>query len=335
MAHASADTGNRSPWDRYSWLAVPSWLVSLLLHGTFLGVLAFSIRQPGTTGPRTDENDRLVGIYTKKSHDALPDDLPQDAEPAESMASLPADAAVPVLDSSAPEQLLDLPAITPPRIGPGPTFPVPLSTSSKQVVKPQPSTRPLPTAAGGGAVSGIPFFDSAATGKRFAYVLDSSGSMASHNAIGVAKTELLASLQKLDSNQEFQIIFYNEHSYPMVRPGARQSLFAATDINRNQARQFVRSVEPEGGTNHLEALNRALELKPQPDVMFFLSDADTGLSAADLDRIRKKNGGRTQIHTVEFGAGANLAQSRSFLKRLADQNNGTYSYRDVTRFDRR
>jgi hypothetical protein len=313
---------------------VPSWVVSLLLHGAFLGVLALTIRHPRVLGPQADEGDRVVGIYTKESHDALPDAAESEMEPVETPASAPEETPVPRQDAAtSPEQLLDLPSAAPARIGPGPTFPVPATVDRQKQIKPLPGARPQPAA--GQAAAGIPFFDSAATGKRFAYLLDSSGSMANHNAIGVAKTELLASLQKLDSNQEFQIIFYNEHSYPMVRPGGGPSLFTANDINRNQARQFVRSVEPEGGTNHLEALNRALELKPQPDVLFFLSDADTGLSAADLDRIRRKNGGKTQIHTVEFGAGANLAASRSFLKRLADQNNGTYSYRDVTLFDRR
>lgn len=332
-AHISSEI-DKSPLGRFSWLAVPSWVLSLLLHASFLGVLAFTMRGPAIRGTH-EAADRIVGIYTKESHAAVPEADAADSQPANpSKQPQAAETALPKVnaDDAAADKLLDLPAVTPQRIGPGPAFPIPATAAAQPVIKPILPGKPDAKPAQGS--SGVPFFDAEATGKRFVYVLDSSGSMANHNAIGVAKTELLASLQTLDANQEFLIIFYNETSTPMLRLGSKNRLLAATDVNRNQARQFIRSIQPDGGTNHLLALMDALDVKPQPDVLFFLSDADTGLSAADLERVRKKNSGKSQIHTVEFGAGANISKVPSFLKKLAGQNGGTYSYRDVTQFDR-
>lgn len=331
--HVSSEIDN-SPLGRLSWLAVPSWVLSLLLHASFLGILALTMHGPAVLGT-PDTADRLVGIYTKQSHAAVPETDVTNANSAEA-SRLPqtAEAAPPKADADdlAADKLLDLPSVTTQRIGPGPALPVPATAAAQPPAKPLlPGNADTKPARGS---AGVPFFDADATGKRFIYVLDSSGSMANHNAIGVAKAELLASLQTLDANQEFLIIFYNETSTPMVRLGAKNRLLAASDVNRNQARQFIRSIQPDGGTNHFKALMEALDVKPLPDVLFFLSDADTGLSAADLDRVRKKNSGKTQIHTVEFGAGANIAKVPSFLKKLASQNGGTYSYRDVTQFDR-
>ena len=56
------------------------------------------------------------------------------------------------------------------------------------------------------------------------------------------------------------------------------------------------------------------------------------LSPSDLEQIRKRNGGKCQIHTIEFGKWGDLTQDDNFLKKLARQNGGQHRYRDVTRF---
>jgi hypothetical protein len=181
-----------------------------------------------------------------------------------------------------------------------------------------------------GGTRGIPFFGVEETGQRFVYVLDASGSMYDHNAIGVAKAELLASLEQLDENQQFQIIFYNEKPYPLVVPGGGSQLVRGTSTNRMIASQFIRSVQPDAGTRHLDALLLALGFKP--NVIFFLTDAGLpDLDAKDLDTIRRKNNGQTRIHTIEFGKGPRLVTG-NFLIKLARENAGTATYRDVTEF---
>jgi hypothetical protein len=158
--------------------------------------------------------------------------------------------------------------------------------------------------------------------------------MQDYNALGVAKAELLASLAQLDADQQFQIIFYSEHCYPMVNPDGRSQYFTATDINRTKASQFVRGISPLEGTRHLEALLMALSCNP--DVIYFLTDAgEPRLYPADLNRIKKRNNEKAQIHTIEFGKHANLDIDNNFLKKLSRENRGGYVYRDITQFPKK
>lgn len=190
------------------------------------------------------------------------------------------------------------------------------------------------TGSGDGDGSGeTSFFDIEAKGIRFVYVLDRSGSMFDHGAIRVAKEELVASLAALEQTQQFQVLFYNQALLELTGNGERPQMQWATDINRTLARQFISTVQPDGGTDHMPALKKALRY--QPEHLFFLTDADQPiLSARELHEIKTANNGRTKIHCVEFGKGPELA-GENFLKKLARENDGTYRYRDVTRFGRR
>jgi hypothetical protein len=183
---------------------------------------------------------------------------------------------------------------------------------------------------GYGRGGGTSFFGHQAVGRKFVYVLDASGSMYDYNAISVAKAELLASLAQLDDTQQFQIIFYNDKCHPMRDSDRKENVFWGTETNRTRASQFIRNIEPDGGTNHIDALLMALGLAP--DVIFFLTDAgDPILYAGDLDKLKRRNNGRSTIFTIEFGKGANL-RTDNFLKQLARENGGAHAYRDVQEF---
>ena len=190
--------------------------------------------------------------------------------------------------------------------------------------------------AGGGGPAGLArgetsFLGIRDKGQSFAYVIDASGSMGSHDALAVAKAELMASLEALDVEQSFQVIFYNEQPHPIRLPGTRPAAFyTASNINRTLARREIAAVQADMGTRHLPALQAALSTKP--DVIFLLSDAGD-LSAPDIEAIRRANAGRTRIHCVEFGRGPKLGRE-SPLERLAEANGGVYQYRDVERFRR-
>jgi Ca-activated chloride channel family protein len=79
-----------------------------------------------------------------------------------------------------------------------------------------------------------------------------------------------------------------------------------------------------------------MALRMNPEVIFFLTDAlEPPLWPKDLERIRTMNGGRVRIHSIEFGQGPELgvdANIGNFLRKLANQNGGSYRYHDVTRF---
>jgi len=172
-------------------------------------------------------------------------------------------------------------------------------------------------------------------GTRFIYVFDRSASMEGSGGVcplEAAKAELLASIEALQPMHQFQIIFYNDRQWIFNPAGQEGKIPLATEQNKERARKWIRSITPDGGTRHEEALLAAIRL--QPDCIFFLTDADDPkLSEGQLERIRRRAGG-IPIHTIEFGMGPHSGPP-SFLARLADMTQGNYTYVDITRLGQR
>lgn len=172
-------------------------------------------------------------------------------------------------------------------------------------------------------------------GNKFLYVFDRSASMEGYEGrpLAAAKSELQQSIAKLGPAQQFQIIFYNDRQnvFNPYLPQPPRMLFA-DQKHKDLARRYVQGVAADGGTRHLDALRMALRLNP--DVLFFLTDADepelTHAELADLDRTR----GETIIHAIEFGAGP-ARRKDNFLVRLAKMTGGKHVYVDVTTLSRR
>ncbi len=335
MPAAFTELEQQTPdWQRNSpLLVVPSWAASLAIHSLILFILISSLNrcESGLTGGE-DGDLRSVGIYVKQS----PDVKKNEETEAESQE-------LTQTQTSQPEQIkevLDQPPIDPllpefdsKLLGAGPNrSPAIPSISTPDLTNPllaSPSTALAPPVMGTGKVN---FFDAVDSGKRFVFVLDCSGSMAAPQGAPIrkARSELIASLAGLNHHQQFQIIFYNTTTRAMKHRGKSADLLYATDINRTLARQFIQNVEPDGGTLHIPALERALSFKP--DVIFFLTDAKhPQLSSADLNEIRKLNGGKAKIHCIEFGEGFRVTEGNS-LEKLSRQNRGSYRYYNVRKF---
>ena len=187
-----------------------------------------------------------------------------------------------------------------------------------------------PTSAAAIPAGTIEFFNVKATGRSFIFVIDMSDSMYEYSAFKVAKREVLSNLDQLQPDQQFQLMFYNDLLLEMPNHQGRKELSFANPLNLNLARNFVQERQPTGGTEHFPALSKALIYGAE--VVYFLTDAaEPELSAKQLDTLKRLNNGRASIHCIQFSKGPELS-SDNFLKKLATQNNGTYRYRDVTRF---
>lgn len=172
-------------------------------------------------------------------------------------------------------------------------------------------------------------FGAVGEGSTFVYVFDRSGSMDGHGGAPLvsAKSELLASLEHLEPIHQFQIIFYNSQPRVFNPGGVLGRLVNGSDQNKYLASKFVGSITADGATRHEEALEMALRM--QPDVLFFLTDADQPqLSPQQLAEIAQMNRG-TSINAIEFGYGPQ-SDSDNFLVRLARQNGGQHVYVDVS-----
>ena len=166
-------------------------------------------------------------------------------------------------------------------------------------------------------------------GTKFLYVFDRSSSMEvpKGRPMAAAKAELLASLKDLKSTHQFQIIFYN-HLLSVCDSGSGPRMLWGDERGKATAEEFVRRTKGDGGTKHLPALLTALRL--QPDVIFFLTDADDpALTAEEMARVRDSNQG-TVINCIEFGSGDQKA-GENFLQRLARENGGKHAYVDTSK----
>ena len=319
------------------WITLPSWAVSAGLHAALWAMLLIVARLPGcqpdAPGAHAEER-REVGLAIRPS--TATEDQPDQQQ--ETTTRLTADAA-PLATAPAPEmipdrppvdlQLPDLPA--PPVIGAG--GPPRSIVGTDQILDPSRTTGGGQAASGAAGRDGeTTFLGISDTGKRFVYVIDCSSSMADYGALRVSKSELLASLERLKETQQFQVIFANSAQVVELDAG-RFGVFHGTDSQRLEVRLQMSRIRADAGTDHKRALFAALDLNP--DVIFYLSDAgEPYLQPRDLVEIQRRNRG-ARIHAIEFGRGLSASTPGSFLAKLAAENNGRYTYRDVTQFSGR
>jgi hypothetical protein len=165
-------------------------------------------------------------------------------------------------------------------------------------------------------------------GTRFVYVFDRSSSMEGA-PLAAAKQQLIASLDSLSSVHQFHIIFFNQQMRNFDLSGGGKRIAFATDRNKKLAARFVGGITADGGTDRLPALRAAIQMNP--DVIFFLTDADDPMPPSELDELAQLNQrAGVVISTIEFGRGP-AKQKRNFLTELARTTGGQYGYVDTER----
>jgi hypothetical protein len=322
------------------WITVPSWIGSLIAH-LALGMAIISLAKlpscrrdiAGNGG----EDFREVGIRQRTSSGEFATSKPAAANVSSETARQPQNPSQNPL-ASLPPVPLHLPETSnaPPVIGAG-ALPQLSSLDVQHLVRPLGGGAAAAGTSGSGErgsgeAGGTTFLGIHAVGKRFVYVIDRSFSMADDSALQAAKAELLASLQQLDEQQQFQIIFYNNEFTVLETRGGRFDVFNGTDVQRMKVAEQIREIRPAGGTRHLPALLEALKFRP--DVIFLLTDgaAESALDHRDLEEIRQHNRHGSRIHCIEFGRSptSQLGEAGNFLKDLARRNDGRYIYRNLT-----
>jgi Ca-activated chloride channel family protein len=343
---------------------VPSWLLSLVLHAGLFVVLAISL--PGLRGGIVGDPDgdlRSVGIWVGHSGDGSDGDGGGKG-PAKDAAGetklVPAIQIKPPATPAAPATPTPTTEVVAPRVEPvvrtRAAGAVPSAVPPPPVIgpgerpglfrrsdEPQSSGPPAINSGTNGKQGGgprgsrgsTPFFGIVDVGSRFVYVIDCSGSMFSHNAMGAAKSEVIRSLHTLNRFQQFQIVFYNTDQKWLKAPGKMDfRYFSADEKSLRLASAFVAEIDPDGGTQHLTAIELALRL--QPDVIFFLTDGGKpGLGPFDLAQLKQLNERHARIHCVQFASrdDPDAAEATDFLQKLAAQNGGDFVCRDVAGFD--
>ncbi|WP_425615684.1 hypothetical protein NA78x_005614 [Anatilimnocola sp. NA78] len=314
--------------------SLPSWLMSLIIHLSALTVLSIYVQ--GSPRGADVEPTRTGGIVLTKASGGATNYLDDGEE--SGTANNSAAAAPSAAGGSALPELSEQPLTNGPQLPQGDgsigigALPGDLAGDGL------PGATGMTKGTGGSGTKGIGDGSQAETsvfgvrgrGSKFVYVFDRSASMSGYEGrpLAGAKHELLASLQSLDKIHQFQVIFYNDKPHVMnLTPGQSAQLVFGDEQGKKLAANFIGGVVADGGTRHMEALLLALQMRP--DVIFFLTDADEPrLSSTELKKIRDRSRGAS-INTIEFGSGPSSGRY-TFLRQLADENNGKHAYVDVT-----
>lgn len=152
------------------------------------------------------------------------------------------------------------------------------------------------------------------------YVMDRSGSMT--DTFGTLKKELKKAIGELLEDQKFNVIWFSDEKNPESWSSAPR---AATLANKRDAFGKIDEVYPEGQTDPVPAIAKALQSRP--DVMFLLSDGDFNQQNKDvIEAIRNRNPRkRTIINTILFIYDIRV-EGENVLETIARENRGSYKH---------
>lgn len=131
--------------------------------------------------------------------------------------------------------------------------------------------------------------------QRIAFVVDASGSMLA--AMPVVRREIRRSLERLDESQRFQVVYFKRGEYrtPEGLAGERDgALIRATEANKRAVSAWLETVNAEGGSDPLPALERTLRLRP--DLVFLVSK---GVVDPSLDEQAMREFTRRTLDTLD------------------------------------
>ena len=297
-------------------MAMPSWLVSFIVHLTLLLVLATCTLVAHHDGPIFLEFSQTP-VSNEPSVMEVSIEEPASEDPFESLES---DDAL-VMDLDLPPVDLQEHAKLPEMFDEIDAFDVsglPEFSSEPVVVKKAASQK---------GNESTEFFGTPSYGSDFVFVIDCSDSMSREYRWERAVKELVATLEQLDKKQKFLVMLYNTQSYMMFGAPDDQKLIAATEANKRRIKTWLNSARPFSGTRPAKSMQLALRKKP--DAIYFLSDGelrdDTMFGLRTWNVARKDPDGikrLTPIHTILLGSNF----GRQTMKTIADENNGIFTH---------
>ncbi|MEQ9607718.1 MAG: marine proteobacterial sortase target protein [Kiloniellaceae bacterium] len=150
------------------------------------------------------------------------------------------------------------------------------------------------------------------------FVIDTSGSMHG-DSIDQAKTALIAALKRLNPEDRFNVIQFNNQTHALFPHPA-----AATVGNVAQAWHYVSALEADGGTEMLPALDLSLDNQSHDGFLrqvVFITDAAVG-NEDELFRHVAAKLGDSRLFTVGIGS----APNSYFMRKAAELGRGSFTY---------
>ncbi len=185
--------------------------------------------------------------------------------------------------------------------------------------------------AGAGTGDGASFFGLEAQGRRFAYIVDISGSMNTLTEQGtftrweLTRSELIRSIDALDEYAQFAIVLYSSNAVAVFGQGQWSE---ASRSNKTLAARTLIGFDPGGGTRPLGGFKMIFDLDPEADAVYFMTD---GLFEADTPtQVRQLNRrALVPIHTILFGELASPRDAQAamnMMNSIARNSGGKFTH---------
>lgn len=176
---------------------------------------------------------------------------------------------------------------------------------------------------GGAGGGGAKFFGVEATGRRFAFIVDVSGSMRGPRIERLRK-ELVTAISGLAEHQTFVVILFSSDPVPL---GGRQNWTDATQSGKQWAINEVLQIQAGGGTIPSPAFEVAFRMRPRPDAIYFMTDGIFHESHVGQIASMNRRGRTVPIHCITFED----RSGEAMMRRIASQSGGTYVHIEVNR----
>jgi hypothetical protein len=150
--------------------------------------------------------------------------------------------------------------------------------------------------------------------RRIVYVVDRSGSMMT--TFDAVRQEMRRSVNGLRRSQKFHVICFNAGPPLENKP---RKLVPATSRHRGRLFEFLDTIQAEGSTDPIPAMERAFQVRP--DLIYFLTDGD--FDPALVERLRVLNREeKVRIFTIAYVSEG----GRILLEQIARENNGDFRF---------
>jgi hypothetical protein len=178
---------------------------------------------------------------------------------------------------------------------------------------------------GGSGGGGANFFGVEATGNRFAYLVDVSGSMQDSVAaeregtrIQALRAELTRSTQGLLETSHFMIVKFSSDADVV---GGKREWLEASPTGKKTIKNEIAALGPDGGTNPLPGFDIIFNLKPKPDAIYFMTDGEFDPSVVD-EVMAMNQKFKIPIHCICLGSRA----GEENMKKIAKGTKGTFRF---------
>ncbi len=158
------------------------------------------------------------------------------------------------------------------------------------------------------------FFGLSASGNRFVFVVDRSGSMQGE-PLARAKEELMKCIHRMPEHVYVLVVFFDDG---VLADPAGSGQLTASRISALES--WVRNVSTGSGTDAKVGMQFALRQPSPPDAVFLLTDGEFSDDTPNF--VRALNASNASIHTIALVSRAGEAK----LKQIANQNNGDYRF---------